>query len=117
MLATTNSGRQYRLWTRYYVRELEKAYKAAARRGDLRSTFARFTKPSTRALLRWTLTCGGEWFHRGDYPNPKGYSGPALWAALQELVRERILESEGKAKGRRYRVRSGFLGEVYGRLA
>lgn len=117
MLATTNTGRSYQLWTRYYVRELAKAYEIAVRRGDLKATFARFSRPSTRAILRWALTGSAEWFHRGDFPNPDGYSGPALWAALQELVRGGVLESEGEARGRRYRIRSEFLGEVYGRLA
>jgi len=116
-LATTNAGTNYQLWTRYYVRELEKAYELAGKRGDLSRTVGRFTKPSTRAVLQWILAGSGDWFHRGDYPNRPGYSGPALWSCLQELVRADLLEERGAGKGREYRVKSAFLAEAYGRLA
>ena len=116
-LATSNTGRSYSLWSRYYVKELRKAYEMAARRGDLSGTLARFTRPSTRAMLRWVVTGTGDWFKRGEFHNRRGYSGPALWAALQELVRSDVLEERGAGKGREYRLRSGFLSDVYGRLA
>jgi Fic family protein len=116
-LATTNRGTSYHLWTRYYVRELRKAYELAAKRGDLSRTLGRFSKPSTQFVLRWILTGSGDWFHRGDYPNRQGYSGPALWSCLQELVRAGVLDERGAAKGREYRIKSEFLAQVYGRLA
>jgi fido (protein-threonine AMPylation protein) len=116
-LATTNLGTNYQLWTRYYVRELKKAYELAGRRGDLSKTVGRFSKPSTRAVAQWVLAGSGDWFHRGDYPNPRGYSGPALWGWLQELVRAGMLEERGAAKGREYRIKSESLAEAYGRLA
>ena len=116
-LATTNSGKDYALWTRYYSTELHKAYEAANRRGDLRKTLAQFKRPSTHAVLQWVLQGTGEWFHRGEYPNPRHLSGPALWGAFQELVKSGVLEERGEAKGREYRLRSTFLADVYGRLA
>lgn len=116
-LATTNSGKDYGLWTRYYCSELRSAYEAANRRGDLRRTLAQFPKPSTRAVLTWVLTGSGNWFHRRDYPNPQRYSGPALWGAFQDLVRAGVLEARGEAKGREYRLRSTFLADIYGRNA
>ncbi len=117
MLASTNSGESYYLWTRYYARELQKAYSVAVSRGDLRRTTSRFSKNSTRSVLAWALSGSGSWFQRGDYPNRRGYSGPALWGALQELVKGGVLEERGEAKGRQYRVRAEFLAEVYSRLA
>lgn len=114
-LASTNAGQSYFLWTRYYAKELRRAYELAASRGDLRRALDGFSKPSTRALLSWVLSGSGEWFHRGDYPNRPKYSGPALWGALQELVRAGILESHGEAKGRQYRLKSDFLAGTYGR--
>lgn len=115
-LASTNSGKEYFLWTRYYTRELEKAYEVALGRGDLRSTLARFSRRSTQSVLLWILSGAGDWFHRGDYPNAPGYSGPAIWKALQELVRAGVLEERGAAKGREYRLKSGFLADVYSRM-
>ena len=116
-LGSTNSGRDYGLWTRYYATELRKAYEAAYRRSDLREILARFRRPSTRAILEWVLQGEGEWFRRGDFPNPRSYSGPALWYAFQDLVEHEILEERGEGKGREYRLRSKFLASVYGRLA
>jgi Fic family protein len=115
-LATTNSGKDYHLWTRYFVKQLERAYQIAVRRGDLTKEINKFSKPSTRDLLRWILLGSGEWFGRGDYPNSRGYSGPALWGALKELVSARVLEQRGESKGRQYRLSSGFMTGIYGRL-
>jgi Fic family protein len=115
-LATTNTGRDYLLWTRYYGNQVQKAYEIADRRGDLRKTTAQFSKASTRSMLLWVLTGSGGWFQRGDYPNPKHYSGPALWGALHELVSAGILDSRGESKGRQYRVKSTFLAGVYDRM-
>ena len=116
-LARTSSGRDYTVWTRYYVTELRAAYEAAYRRGDLRKTLARFRRPSTHAVLAWALLGEGEWFRRGDFPNPKRYSGPALWYAFQDLVEHGVLEKRGEGKGREYRLRSKFLVDEYGRMA
>jgi Fic family protein len=116
-LASTNTGKAYHLWTRYYARELHKAYEVAVGRGDLRGTLEQFSRRSTQSVLLWVLSGAGQWFHRGDYPNPRGYSGPAVWGALQELVRAGLLEERGAAKGREYRLKSGFLADVYGRMA
>jgi Fic family protein len=79
-LATTNAGRSYQRWTRYYVRELETAYEVSLKRGDLTRALGRFSKPSTRAVVPWIVTGSGDRFHRGDYSNPRGYRGPALWS-------------------------------------
>jgi Fic family protein len=116
-LATTNAGTNYALWSRYYVHQLQKAYESAARRGDLKATLAKFSKASTQTVFQWVLMGEGDWFHRRDYPNPRGYSGAALWGSFQELVRAGVLEARGEAKGRQYRLSSKFLAHVYGRLA
>lgn len=116
-LATTNSGKDYLLWTRYYVRELQRAYEAAVRRGDLKRTLARFRRPSTHEVLLWVVQGPGDWFQRRDYPNPRHLSGPALWGAFQELVGAGVLEERGEAKGRQYRLRSSFLADIYRRIA
>jgi Fic family protein len=115
-LASTNSGRDYHVWTRYYLRQLQRAYQIAVRRGDLATEVNRFSKNSTQGLLRWILLGSGEWFGRGDYPNRAGYSGPALWGALKELVAANVLEQRGAGKGRQYRLSSKFMASVYGRL-
>ncbi len=115
LLGTTNSGEEYHLWARYFVRQVEAAYRAAARQADLSPVVSEFSRESTRRVLRWVLAGTGEWFGRGDYSNPGHYSPPTLWAALDELKRTGILESIGQNKGRRYRLRSKFLAEVYSR--
>lgn len=115
LLGTTNSGASYSLWTRYFVGETASAYKVAARQANLGPLVSGFSRESTRTLLRWVLSGDGGWFSRGEYPNPKRYSQPALWSALDELVRGGLLEARGERRGRRYRLRSKSLGDVYAR--
>ena len=114
-LATTNAGEDYYHWTRYFVQQVREAYKAAAKQANLGPLVSGFSKESTRRLLRWILSGTGEWFSRSDYPNPGKYSQPALWSALDELKRAKILEARGEKRGRRYRLRSSFLAEIYAR--
>ncbi|MGQ0535230.1 MAG: Fic family protein [Methanobacteriota archaeon] len=115
MLASTNSGKDYHLWLRYFVGELKEAYELAVARADLKPALERFTRPSTRAVLEWVLTGDGGWFSHGNYPNPKRYSEPAISASLKELCEADILEPKGDRKGRRYRLRAQFLTEIYNR--
>ncbi len=115
MLATTNSGRDYHHWVRYYVKELEAAYRLAVSRADLGPVVERFSRESTRSVLRWVLAGDGGWFTHGDYPNPKGYSPPAISASLNELWKAGVLEAKGERRGRRYRLHSKFLGGIYSR--
>ena len=115
MLGTTNSGRDYHHWTRYFVKQAEAAYELAVSRADLRPVVERFRSNAARSVLGWVLAGDGGWFRRGDFPNPKRYSAPALTNALRELTRANVLEAEGELKGRRYRLRSKFLADVHGR--
>lgn len=115
LLATTNGGREYGLWTRYFVGEVEHAYEVALRQADLGPLVSQFGRESTRSILRWVLSGDGGWFRRGEFPNPMQYSSPAIWAALGELCQKGVLEARGKAKGRRYRLRTSILAEIYGR--
>ena len=114
-LGTTNAGTDYGHWARYYAGEAQAAYKAAARQANLGPFVSKFSRESTRTLLRWVLQGTGAWFSRSDYPNPKGYSQPALWSALDELSKAGVLEQIGERRGRRYRLRSRFLADVYSR--
>ncbi len=115
LLGTTNSGENYSLWVRYFATQARDAYKAAEKQANLGPLVSSFSRESTRRVLRWILAGTGEWFSRSTYPNPGKYSQPALWAALDELRRAGILEARGERRGRRYRLKSGFLGEVYAR--
>jgi len=100
-LGTANAGQSYSLWTRYFVGEIASAYKVAAKQANLGPLVSSYSRESTRALLRWVLSGDGGWFSRSEYPNPKKYSPPALWSALDELVRTGLLEARGKHRGRR----------------
>lgn len=113
LLGTTNSGESYSLWTRYFVGETSAAYRVAARQANLGPLVSAFSRESTRTLLRWVLSGDGGWFSRGEYPNPGGYSQPALWSSLNELVRGGLLEARGERRGRRYRLKSKFLADLY----
>ncbi|MCI4329617.1 MAG: Fic family protein [Thermoplasmata archaeon] len=112
-LATTNSGSNYALWIRYFVKEVEHAYRLADRQANLAPVVNKFTRPSTRSVLRWVLGGEGGWFRRGDFPNPRKLSAPAVWAALDELRRGGIVEARGERRGRAYRLNSRFLAELY----
>lgn len=114
-LGMTNAGRDYYPWTRYFVGQTENAYKVASRQANLGPLVSDFSRESTRRVLRWVLSGSGDWFVRGDYPNRSHYSQPALWAALTELKEAGILEAVGARRGRRYRLRSKFLAEIYSR--
>lgn len=114
-LGTTNAGQDYYLWTRYFVIQAELAYGAAAKQANLGPSVAQFSRESTRRVLRWVLAGTGEWFSRSDIPNPSKYSQPALWAALDELKKAGILEAKGERRGRRYRLQSRFLADIYSR--
>jgi Fic family protein len=114
-LGSTNAGDSYSLWSRYFVGEVESAYKVAAKQANLGPLVSQFSRESTRTFLRWILSGDGGWFSRGEYPNPSKYSQPALWSALNELLKGGLLEAQGEKRGRRYRLRSKFLAEVYSR--
>jgi len=112
MLATTNSGRRYDLWLRYFVGELHRAYKLALTRTDLRPVVERYEGRVARDLLTWILSGTGGWFSHGDFPNPAGFSIPAVTKALKRLADDRILMSRGERRGRRYRVSPAFLASL-----
>lgn len=114
-LRTTNAGRNYQLWCRYYTEQLHRAYELAANRADLRPLLDRFSRASTRSLLEWCLAGDGGWFSRSDFPNPKGYSPPAVTSSLAELRRARVLDGRGMKRGREYRLSTEFLRRAYGR--
>lgn len=114
-LATTNGGQDYHHWTRYFVRETKEAYRAASRQANLGPLISGFSRESTRSILRWILAGSGDWFSRSSFPNPRKYSQPALWSALDELRRKGVIEAKGERRGRRYRLRSRFLADVYAR--
>jgi len=113
-LRTTNAGKNYHVWCRYYSEQLLRAYELAAGRADLRPLLDRFSRASTRSLLEWCLSGGGGWFSRSDFPNPKDYSQPAVTSSLAELVRATVLDAKGEKRGRRYRLSTEFLRKAYG---
>ncbi|HEY6237669.1 MAG TPA: hypothetical protein VIZ68_00590, partial [Thermoplasmata archaeon] len=76
---------------------------------------SQFSRESTRTLLRWILSGDGGWFSRGEYPNPSRYSQPTLWSSLNELLQGGLVEAQGEKRGRRYRLRSKLLAEIYSR--
>lgn len=112
MLSTTNTGRQYGLWLRYYVRQLLDAYRAALKRTDLRKTVEGFRSRVAKELLMWALSGSGDWFSHGDFPNPTGFSVPAVTQALRKLVHAGVLESKGEHRGRRYRLSPAYLARI-----
>ena len=114
-LRTTNAGRSYHVWCRYYSEQLKRAYELAVSRADLRPILDRFPRGSTRSLLEWCLSGGGGWFGRSGFPNPRGYSQPAVTSSLAELVRAAVLDTQGEKRGRRYRLSTDFLRKVYGK--
>ena len=114
-LGATNTGSDYYSWARYYVGQMRQAYKAAAWQANLEPFVSKFSRESTRRVLLWVLQGTGAWFARSDYPNPQGYSPPAIWSALSELNKAGVLEQVGERRGRRYRLRSRFLADVYSR--
>ncbi len=114
-LATTNTGDHYHLWIRYFVKQLESAYELALSRADLQPLIKRFSRPTTREVIQWIIAGDGTWFSRGEYPNPGGSSDMAIWSALRDLFRAGILEQEGDKRGRRYRLTSKFMADLYSR--
>jgi fido (protein-threonine AMPylation protein) len=112
MLATTHSGSNFSLWIRYFVKEVEHAYRLADRQANLGPVVNRFTRASTRSVLRWVLAGEGGWFRRGEFPNPGKFSAPSLWAALDELRKGGIVEARGERRGRAYRLNSQFLADL-----
>lgn len=114
-LRTTNAGRNYQLWSRYYAEQLHRAYELAVNRADLHPLLDRFSRASTRSVLEWCLAGDGGWFSRSDFPNPKRYSPPALTSSLAELLHGGVLDGRGMKRGREYRLSTEFLRRVYGR--
>ncbi len=114
-LRTTNAGRNYQVWCRYYTEQLQRAYKLAVNRADLRPLLEKFSRNSTRSVLEWCLSGDGGWFSRSDFPNPKRYSQPALTSSLAELMKAGALDGRGQKRGREYRLSTEFLRKVYGR--
>lgn len=115
MLATTNAGSEYNLWSRYFVGEVKAAYQIAVKQASLTPIVGRFKRESTRAILRWVLSGDGSWFSRSEFPNKRKYSNPTIWSSLTELTKQGVIEARGERKGRTYRLRSQFLAEVYRR--
>jgi Fic family protein len=114
-LRTTNTGQNYQIWCRYFASQLDRAYKLALARADLRPLLEQFSRHSTRSMLEWCLAGDGGWFSRSDFPNPKHYSPPALTSSLGQLVKRGVLEQRGEKRGRQYRLSTEFMRRVYGR--
>jgi Fic family protein len=112
-LAATNTGTNWQIWGRYYCDQLEKAYKRAVTLGDLRPVLDRQTSKPTRAVLEWCLGGGAAWFRRADFPNADGYSMAAITNALASLHEQGILEAEGEKKGRKYRMSTKYLQDIF----
>lgn len=115
MLATTNTGSEYTLWSRFFVGEVKAAYQIAVKQANLTPVIGKFRRESTRSILRWVLSGDGSWFSRSEFPNNFKYSNPTIWSSLTELTQKRVLEARGERKGRTYRLRSQFLADVYRR--
>jgi Fic family protein len=113
-LRSTNDGKSWQVWTRYYARQLERAYDLALRRADLKPFLDEHTRASVRKVLEWVLTGDGTSFKHGDYPNPSGLSPAAVSLALSDLVDEGVLEARGDKRGRTYRLSTVFLKKAYG---
>lgn len=111
-LATTNSGRQYESWLRYFIEQLLAAYRTAVSRSDLGETLEGFRSRAVRDLLTWALAGAGNWFRHGDFPNPSGFSVPAVTQALRKLTNSGILEAFGTHRGRRYRLSPTYLARL-----
>jgi len=114
-LRTTNAGRNYQIWCRYYAEQVKRAYELSVGRADLRPLVERFSRGSTRSVLEWCLSGDGGWFDRSGLRNPGGYSLPALTSSLAELARAGVLEKRGERRGRESRLSSEFLRKTYGR--
>lgn len=113
-LRSTNDGKSWQLWTRYYVGEVEHAYDLALRRADLKVFLETHERASVRKILEWVLTGDGRPFRHGDYPNPSGLSPAAISLALSDLSEEGVLEARGDKRGRTYRLSTQFLRRAYG---
>lgn len=115
-IASTNDGETWFVWTRYFAKQLQRAYEIAVRRADLRPLLDEQSSDVTRDVLEWVLQGAGRQFKRGDYPNPDGYSLSSITTALGNLVEQGILEPEGEKRGRTYRLSTEFLETVYAGL-
>jgi Fic family protein len=113
-IASTNNGRSYVPWTRYYGHQLLKAYQIAVRRSDLKGLIEAQTRPSTRRVFEWVLSRDAGFFASSDYPNPARLSTESIQKALGRLVVEGVLEPRGERRGRRYRMTTDFLTRIYG---
>lgn len=109
MLAKTNSGRNWDLWTRYYLGQTTHAYRAAQSRADLRPLVDAVSGRLARLILIWALAGPGDWFNHGQIPGTGTYSVQGVTQALRTLRRQGILEARGERRGRRYRVNPRYL--------
>lgn len=112
-LSATNDGVMWHVWARHYCKELETAYRQAVSMGDLQAVLDQQTSKPTRAMLEWILLGGNAWFARGDYPNPKKFSDVALTKALAALTQQGVLEAKGEKRGRKYRVSTTYLKQIF----
>jgi len=112
MLATTNSGKRYDLWLRYFVKQLGRAYGLSVAHSDLREVVDRFEGRAVRSVLTWILSGSGTWFKHGDFPNPNHFSLPAITQALRKLTVAGVLQAEGERRGRKYRLSPGFVSRL-----
>lgn len=112
-IASTNDGQTWFVWSRYFTDQLQKAYEIATRRADLDPVLEAQGSQVARDLLEWVLQGAGDWFQRGDYPNPEGYNPQSLTRALGSLTEQGILEPRGEKRGREYKLSTDFLETVY----
>jgi len=107
-LSSTEKRADYGPWCRFFVGEVEAAYKSAESSG-FGDVLERLPRGATREVYRWVLQGERGTFAVSDFPNPRHRSPSGLRAALRDLCAKGILQPIGEAKGRRYRLRREFL--------
>lgn len=114
MLAKTNGGRNWDLWTRFYLTQGLRAYRAA-RLDDLRPVVEAVSGRLARSILVWALAGPGDWFAHGQVPGTAEFSVQGVTQALRTLTQRGVLEARGRRRGRRYRVSGIYLERVLSR--
>lgn len=115
MLAKTNGGRNWDLWTRFYLTQGLRAYRAARSRTDLRPVVEAVSGRLARSILVWALAGPGDWFAHGQVPGTAEFSVQGVTQALRTLTQRGVLEARGQRRGRRYRVSGIYLERVLSR--
>ncbi len=112
-IRSTNDGRTWHVWTRYFARQLKRAYTDAVHLGDLKPYLDGLHSQSARNMALWAIGGDGDWFARRDFPNDGGHSGSGMSKALATLTSDGFLERRGDKKGAEYRISTRFLQDVF----